>query len=67
MSKNKIFFSDNDVRTIISNCISFTELNTVLRLFLELRATGSTIPEKTIYAYSKLYYLNLSLKNEQCN
>lgn len=67
MEEKKYFFLDDDIRRIISNCKNFTELNRVLGLFIELMETESNIPRKTIYAYSKLYYLNLSLKDEQCN
>jgi hypothetical protein len=65
--KNKIILKNHEVGSIISACSSFKELNYVLSNLVELKQAGFLLPELAIRAYSKLFILNLSLKNDQLN
>lgn len=65
--QKKLIFSNDDIRLLISECSSFKELNSLLEGLIILKNEGHALPEGAIRFHTKLFYLNIPLKDEQRN
>jgi len=63
----KNFYTNNEIRVIISECKNFNELNKTLELMHELYRQGAVFSPRAVQAYSFLFYMDIPFKNEQLN